>query len=421
MLESFLPLSEALEYVSKYKIKSLEGWKNFVDREDTPDDLPEDPEIYGLPHKEFFGCISRKSIQEAKKWARANNIQSLAEWKEKAKKDPSFPSGLPVSLTSYINKGWTTAKDFFNTKPKRRRGSNFLPFKEARDWARASSIATALEWSESKDTPNNIPKSPNTKYSSEWVSWPDFLGVGSERSMNLVPYSEAEKFAQDCSARTVDDWRKLVKPKGVAKQPQISYKDKGWVNWETFLGTSLLNFEDFRSLAEENEIFNLTQWEKFRKNRPDRKILPRIPTKIYEKTLEECFGNRWVTIEEAREFAHQNNLSSMTEWYKACQDGEIPFNIPKNLHRSYKNRGWRGAYDFFGTSEEAKKGRKKGRYLADYDTVREWCSKNEVTTKEDWYKMVSNGSVPNNFTKNPATYFKSYGSWVSWPHFLSRK
>jgi hypothetical protein len=417
--QNILPLKEALSYVSKYHIKTLECWRNFISRSDSPDNLPVDPEVYGLSSDEFFGSIPHSSLSRAKEYAREHNLKSLKEWSEKASSDSEFPPDLPKSLKYFTKRGWTNATDFFGGLGRRKRGTNFVSFEEAREWARNSSVNTAVEWLQSTIIPENIPKSPYIKYSDKWISWPDFLGTGRRRSSVLLPYVDAEKFAQESLATTVEEWKSLEKPDGIAKQPQISYKEKGWVNWEVFLGTSTIEFTEFQALANTNSIKNLTQWHEFRRTQKNRKLLPRVPTKEYNKSPEECFGDRWVTLEEAKKFVQETGISSVAEWYLACDEGKIPFNIPKNLHRTYKNKGWKGAYDFFGTSKEQRRGRRRGQHLANYDEVREWCSKNNVKNKKDWTTLVRSGTLPSNFTKNPQSYFKSYGTWVSWEHLFN--
>jgi hypothetical protein len=366
MSKNVAPLETSLEFRNKYNITTLECWQNLLQRDNAPDNLPDDPEVYGLSHREFFNTIKISSVKRAKEYARKRGIKTL------------------------------------------------------REWARKSLITTALEWSQSKTIPLNIPKSPHTKYQSNWVSWPDFLGIDRQRNSTLLSYKEAEDFARESVATTVEEWRSLEKPDGIAKQPQISYQEKGWVNWETFLGTEMITFENFRMLAQREGILNLTQWSEFRKDSLQKKMLPRIPTIYYGKDIQECFGKRWVPIEEAKAFVKKQGITSMTEWNTACNSNQIPYNIPKNLHRSYKNEGWKGAYDFFGTETQNSRGRKKGQYLADYETTRKWCAENLVSSKAEWSKRVKQGNLPSNFSKNPAVYFKRYGTWISWDHLFSK-
>ena len=419
MSKNVAPLETSLEFRNKYNITTLECWQNLLQRDNAPDNLPDDPEVYGLSHREFFNTIKISSVKRAKEYARKRGIKTLGEWRDKAQEDPDFPKDIPFSLEYYIVKGWAKVADFFPSSI-RRRGSGFVSFEEAREWARKSLITTALEWSQSKTIPLNIPKSPHTKYQSNWVSWPDFLGIDRQRNSTLLSYKEAEDFARESVATTVEEWRSLEKPDGIAKQPQISYQEKGWVNWETFLGTEMITFENFRMLAQREGILNLTQWSEFRKDSLQKKMLPRIPTIYYGKDIQECFGKRWVPIEEAKAFVKKQGITSMTEWNTACNSNQIPYNIPKNLHRSYKNEGWKGAYDFFGTETQNSRGRKKGQYLADYETTRKWCAENLVSSKAEWSKRVKQGNLPSNFSKNPAVYFKRYGTWISWDHLLSK-
>ena len=59
-------------------------------------------------------------------------------------------------------------------------GNEFLPFEEAREYARNLKLKGKIEWrnwSKSGMRPSNIPSAPNTNYKNKgWKSWADFLG-----------------------------------------------------------------------------------------------------------------------------------------------------------------------------------------------------------------------------------------------------
>ena len=79
------------------------------------------------------------------------------------------------------HKSWTGYPDWLGTT--RTRQTTFLPFKEAREFARKISppINKSLDWEfycRSGKKPNNIPSHPEVYYAQtkEWTNWYDWLG-----------------------------------------------------------------------------------------------------------------------------------------------------------------------------------------------------------------------------------------------------
>jgi hypothetical protein len=60
------------------------------------------------------------------------------------------------------------------------------------------------------------------------------------------------------------------------------------------------------------------------------------------------------SFEEARKFVHALRLKNRDEWAKYCK-GELagyeakPNDIPTNSRQTYRDQGWRGWGDWFGT------------------------------------------------------------------------
>ncbi len=97
-------------------------------------------------------------------------------------------------------------------------------------------------------------------------------------------------------------------PDDIASNPNVSYKDKGWLNWGDWLGTG--------SIASGH-----------REYRP---------------------------FEEARHYVRRLNLKSYTEWRKFCKGqfperGKLPADIPTAPDRVYQDKGWLNWGDWLGT------------------------------------------------------------------------
>jgi very-short-patch-repair endonuclease len=86
-----------------------------------------------------------------------------------------------------------------------------------------------------------IPYNPYIIYKSEWESWGEFLGTGTIQNMlkDWVPFEEARNWARKLDFKMTKEWRymELSKlPEGIPTHPDRSYKNKGWVDWYDWLG-----------------------------------------------------------------------------------------------------------------------------------------------------------------------------------------
>ena len=97
--------------------------------------------------------------------------------------------------------------------------------------------------------PTNIPTDPYSVYSSEgWAGWGDWLGTGniSNRKRHFLPFKEARAFARSLGLKGWAEWNEFRKGKLVGKgtlpleipaNPYGTYKSKGWVGVGDWLGT----------------------------------------------------------------------------------------------------------------------------------------------------------------------------------------
>jgi hypothetical protein len=86
-----------------------------------------------------------------------------------------------------------------------------------------------------------IPYNPYIIYRSEWESWGEFLGTGriQDNLKTYLPFNEAREWARNLNFKMAKEWRymKLSKlPEGITKKPDRTYKNKGWVDWYDWLG-----------------------------------------------------------------------------------------------------------------------------------------------------------------------------------------
>lgn len=126
-----------------------------------------------------------------------------------------------------------------------------LSYEEARSCIQKFNIRGQAEWAVFRKTPKkpfNIPSGPYGAYKNKgWVSWLDFLGTG------YVSFLDAKQIAMSAGIKSSFEWRKyylsvkrnpkIIKSKIIENQripcnPDIFYKNKGWISWPDFLGTA---------------------------------------------------------------------------------------------------------------------------------------------------------------------------------------
>ena len=113
--------------------------------------------------------------------------------------------------------------------------SRWKTYEKAREYVRELKFknpAEYLKWSTTPDRPYDIPTTPAREYKDNgWVNWTDYLGT-------KLTYEEAKEAIVGLGIRTKAEYfnRADELPRGVARQPQRTYKDKGWNGWREYLG-----------------------------------------------------------------------------------------------------------------------------------------------------------------------------------------
>lgn len=186
-----------------------------------------------------------------------------------------------------------------------------------------------------------------------------------------------------------------LKPINIPNSPFFVYKNKGWTNWNDWLGL---------------------------------------------KTFNQKIENGYYSFKDARSYVQNLNLKSIDEWKYYCEGlmtelGDIPPFIPKNPKEVYKNKGWWGLYDWLGlskqnnpivlpnikyiTSSHKTEKTQDIKYL-DYLKMKKIVGLLDLKSKVEWdnfFKLAENKTkvVP----KHPNTYYK-YDGWISWDEWLRK-
>ena len=86
------------------------------------------------------------SFIKARKFVRSLGFSNTEDWK-KFINSASFPIDIPKSPYGVYKDEWISWGDFLGTTPGMKRyGRKYLPFKEARDYARSLNLKFAKDW-----------------------------------------------------------------------------------------------------------------------------------------------------------------------------------------------------------------------------------------------------------------------------------
>jgi hypothetical protein len=193
-------------------------------------------------------------------------------------------------------------------KAPRKAFKSWLPFEEARVWARSQGLASEKEWRELRKAglPENIPTNPNRTYAEWWKGWGDFLGQGQSkyRSRTYRSFEEARDWAVSQGIKSLREWLLACTedriPFDIPRSPWRAYEK--WVSAPHFF------------------------------SQPERKAKNRA----------------WRSYEEAAQWVKRRGLASREDWGAALRAGEVPPDIPTNPQAVYAESGWRGFPAFLG-------------------------------------------------------------------------
>jgi len=187
---------------------------------------------------------------QARAFARQFRFNSYKEWVKYAKKrDKKTGKRLkPIEIPTYPHvaykgKGWIGVDDFLGIGSAR-----YFPYEKSKIEARKLRLKSARTWFKWWATykPVTVPRNPQDFYV-EWEDWNTFLGnknlTAQQKSKQHISYKEAQKLIHQLKLKHKGEyrqWHAANKPKHLPSHPEDRYKNKGWVSWKDWLGTSLI-------------------------------------------------------------------------------------------------------------------------------------------------------------------------------------
>jgi len=333
------------------------------------------------------GRANWRPFEEAREFVRKLELKNVRQWNKYAESDLKPPDIPHSPNTVYSQTEWLGYGDWLGTGNISNRQREFLPFQEAREYARSLNLYSQKEWegfTGTKNRPQNIPSNPASFYAeSGWISMGDWLGTGTIAPQNrkFRSFAEARKFVRSLNLKTQNDWENYCKsgdlPIDMPVALQNVYKDSGWNGFPDFLGIHY--------------------------------------TYVYR------------TFDEARSFARSLELKTQADWWDFCKSEKMPTDIPRNPNEHYKDKGWIGYIDWLGNEDRNYKRKSFIPFIEARAFVRELGLKakasEKITTVATWENYVRGnlsetfGTRPHNIPANPPNRYKNEG-WDGWQDWL---
>ena len=210
---------------------------------------------------------------------------------------------------------------------------NFLLYEEAQKTVQEAGIKTMEDYS-LKYKELGLPSDPRTYYkASGWINWDSFLG----KTEQLISYEEAQRIVQENCVLSRREYDSIYKEYGLPSAPSRTYKDKGWIDWDSFLGKAKqsLSYDEAREIVKEKGIKDKEEYQlvynKFG--------LPKNPNRTYNGKgwiKWDYFLGKYPTYEEAKVIIKDSNIKSKREYESSHKE----LGLPSDPRTYYKEEGW---------------------------------------------------------------------------------
>ena len=171
------------------------------------------------------------TLDDVKQW-RVNNIPEIdseKKWREYFKLNNHLNIPKRPDFV-FKNNGWVSWGNFFNTK-NIKSNKHAISYNDLKKIAHKNKFDNIRNWYVYART-NNLPVNPQLTYKNNgWISWDDFLGSTYTRVKNEIFYSydECKKILSryHLNSTTFNEYIKLNKPTGIPKNPSTYFRRRG--------------------------------------------------------------------------------------------------------------------------------------------------------------------------------------------------
>ena len=221
-------------------------------------------------------------------------------------------------------------------------------------------------------------------------------------------YEESQRIVQENGINSKYDYYASYKELGLPSTPNEFYKNKGWIDWYSFIGNSKASYpthEEAQRIVKENGITSQADYKSSYKELG----LPANPYVFYKNRgwidWYSFFGSSkfsFPTYEEAQRIVYENGVTSSDDYKLSYKE----LGLPARPSRTYKNKGWIDWYSFFGSSKVS---------FPTYEVAQKIVKENGINTLNEYKSSYKELGLP----AAPDTYYKDKG-WIDWFVFLGK-
>jgi hypothetical protein len=323
------------------------------------------------------GRANWRNFKDARTFARSLGLTSVTEWQDyyKSHKKPADIPSAPDR--TYADAGWSSWGDWLGTDTIASHLRQYRSFKKARNFVHGLGLKSSAEWRvycASGKRPADIPSAPNQAYAKTgWAGMGDFLGTRRRRGSGWRRFNEARAFVRGLSLKSQMDWSHYCasgrKPADIPSSPEYVYAKTGWAGLGDFLGTGEVashlrqyrSFEKARAFARSLGLKSNAGWRNYCKSGKKPADIPAQPdtSLVYAESGWSSWGDwlgtrrrrgsGWRPFNETRAFVRSLSLKSTVGWNEYCKSGKKPADIPASPSSVYASDGWVGWGDWLGT------------------------------------------------------------------------
>jgi len=192
---------------------------------------------------DFLGTNKEHNIKKAKNYLSLTDaIECIKKYEIKSGTDwlIKYNSGLiPIDLFPkkpqrfYKKRGWISWGHFLSTGRIQNQSKVFITYDECKNFAKINKIDSQKKWS-NFTKPNNVPSSPPNTYKIEWKSWQEFFGRKTRnKKLEYLSLEECKKLIKLNSIKNIREYKRFCKGKTkelrIPGHPDSFYDDwKGW-------------------------------------------------------------------------------------------------------------------------------------------------------------------------------------------------
>src|SRR5260370_764526 len=223
MKTNWRPFEEARAFVRSLGLPGDRAWKAYCASGQKPADIPSSPrdtyrgQFTSTGDWLGTGTVANRKreflpFEEARAFARALGLGNQQAWLDYCKSGQR-PAHIPANPEKVYRGQFQNLSDWLGTDNAAPNFFNreFLPFEEARAFARALGLQSTRAWQtccKSGQRPDTIPASPWPFYRGQFTTIGDWLGTGTTtpRKREFLPFEEARAFARSLGLGSQQAW-----------------------------------------------------------------------------------------------------------------------------------------------------------------------------------------------------------------------